>query len=76
MPTSDDDLKRLLEEIRDLQREQLAEYRRVTEHSLALQQDAVDRQAQFARVYRSVIIAGIILVIGIVLLIVYLLSLL
>ena len=39
-------VRRLLEEIRDVQREHLAEYRRVTKESLELQQRAVARQEQ------------------------------
>jgi hypothetical protein len=39
-----DEVRQLLREIRDAQREQLAEYRRVTEHSLELQKRAVARQ--------------------------------
>jgi len=39
----DDETRRLLREIRDAQREQLAEYRRATERSLELQQRAVAR---------------------------------
>ena len=66
----------LLREIRDLQREHLAEYRRVTQRSLELQQQAVERQANFGRLYRRVLLAGAALIAGIVLLIAYLLRLL
>lgn len=43
---------KLLTEIRDAQREHLAEYRRVAEESLALQKQAVARQEQIAKLYR------------------------
>ena len=56
--TESDRQTRLLEEIRDLQREQLAEYRRVTQQSLELQQRAVDRQQQLGRLYSRVVGLG------------------
>lgn len=52
-----DELK-LLTEIRDAQREHLAEYRKVTQESLALQKQAVARQEQIVRLYRRVVLAG------------------
>jgi hypothetical protein len=58
MTESDGQTPRLLEEIRDLQREQLAEYRRVTQQSLELQQRAVDRQQQLGRLYSRVVGVG------------------
>ncbi|PYS85817.1 MAG: hypothetical protein DMF62_17840 [Acidobacteria bacterium] len=39
-------VEKLLEEIRDAQRESLEEYKRVTSQSLELQQKAVNRQEQ------------------------------
>jgi len=48
----------LLREIRDTQREHLAEYRRVTERSLDLQQRAVARQEQMAYIYRRLLVVG------------------
>jgi len=53
-----DDIRQLLREIRDGQREQLAEYRRVTERSLELQQHAVGRQEQLGQIYRRLLVAG------------------
>jgi hypothetical protein len=41
-----DEISQLLRDIRNAQREQLAEYRRATERSLELQQRAVARQEQ------------------------------
>ena len=55
---------RLLEEIRDVQREHLAEYRRVTQQSLELQQRAVARQETIGRLYRRVVLVGGVLVAG------------
>jgi CHASE3 domain sensor protein len=53
-----DEIGRLLQEIRDTQREHLAEYRRVTERSLELQQRAVTRQEQFGNLYRRILAVG------------------
>jgi CHASE3 domain sensor protein len=53
-----DEIGRLLEEIRDTQREHLAEYRRVTERSLELHQRAVTRQEQFGHLYRRILVVG------------------
>lgn len=53
-----DDIKELLVEIRDVQREHLAEYRKVTQRSLELQQQAVTRQEQLGSLYRRVVVAG------------------
>ena len=51
-----DEIGRLLQEICDTQREHLAEYRRVTERSLELQQRAVTRQEQFGHLYRRILV--------------------
>ena len=57
---ADDDTRKLLEDMRDLQREHLAEYRRVTQLSLELQQHANARQEQFTAIYkRIVLVAGV-----------------
>ena len=55
---SDDLTRKLLEEIRDTQREHLAEYRSVTQRSLDLQKQAVVRQEQLGAMYRMVIVVG------------------
>ena len=73
MAESDDPTRRLLEEIRDLQREQLAEYRRVTQQSLELQKRAVERQQQLGQLYSRVVGLGAGLVILLIGLLVYLL---
>jgi CHASE3 domain sensor protein len=54
----DPEIRQLLTEIRDTQREHLAEYRRVTERSLELQQRAVARQEQMGHLYRRLLIVG------------------
>lgn len=66
-------IHRLLEEIRDAQREHLAEYRRVTRQSLELQERAVARQAQIAVIYKRVSVLGGLLVAGLMGLLLYLL---
>jgi hypothetical protein len=54
--TRDADLRQLLVEIRDLEREHLAEYRRVTGRSLELEERAVRRQEQLGRLYKAVLL--------------------
>src|SRR5689334_19436423 len=67
------DIRQLLREIRDTQREQLAEYRRATERSFELQQRAVGRQEQLGQFYRRLMLAGGALVALLLVLLVYLL---
>lgn len=55
---TDDGTRKLLEEIRDVQREHLAEYRSVTQRSLDLQKQAVVRQEQLGALYRRVIVVA------------------
>jgi len=55
---AEDETRRLLEEIRDVQRAHLAEYQRVTQQSLELQKQAVRRQEQMGGLYRMVLIVG------------------
>jgi ferric-dicitrate binding protein FerR (iron transport regulator) len=69
----DDEIRGLLQDIRDAQREHLAEYRRVAERSLELQQRAVARQEQIGRVYRRLVLAAGILVAPLLCLLVYIL---
>jgi len=69
-----DEIRDLLVEIRDAQREHLAEYRRVTEQSLELQRRAVMRQEQVSRLYRGVVLTGGVLIAGIFAIVIYLLS--
>ncbi len=67
-----DKLTELLVEIRDLQREALAEYKSVTNRSLELQQKAVNRQEDLGRLYRRVVFGGIPLIFALVFLLIYL----
>ena len=63
----------LLEEIRDVQKESLAEYRRVTQQSLELQRQATTRQQQMVQVYRRVLLVGILITVPLLVLLMYLL---
>ena len=65
---------KILEEIRDIQREHLNQYKEVTKRSLELQQQAVTRQEQLGKVYMRVVLAGAGLIVFIVVLIFYLLT--
>ena len=71
---ADDHTQKLLEEIRDVQREQLAEYRRVTQQSLDLQQRAVARQEQASLIYKRLVLFGGVLVAVLLSLLLYLLG--
>ena len=68
-----DEIRRLLQEIRDIDREHLEEYRRVTTKSLELQQRAVARQEQFGRISRLVFLIGGFFVAALLALLIYLL---
>jgi hypothetical protein len=69
----DERIHRLLEEMRDLQREHLAEYRRVTRESLDLQERALGRQQGLAHLYKRMLVVGGVLVGALMTLLVYLL---
>ena len=73
MTEPDDRTCKLLEEIRDVQREHLAEYRRVTGQSLAMQERAVARQFEVGQLYRRIVLLGGGLVLVLIVLLVYLL---
>jgi hypothetical protein len=68
------EIKELLAEIRDGQKEHLAEYKRVAERSLELQQQAVARQERIGKLYKRMVIFGSLLIVFIIVLIVYLLG--
>jgi hypothetical protein len=70
---ADDHTHKLLEEIRDAQREYLAEYRRVTQQSLELQQRAVARQEQVSLIYKRIVLLGGMLFAGLLSLVLFLL---
>lgn len=69
----DDEIKQLLREIRDGQREHLAEYRKVAERSLELQQRAVARQEQIGDLYKRLVVVGGVLVAALLALLIYIL---
>ncbi len=50
----DDQILKLLQEIRDTEREHLAEYKRVTQQLLEIQQRAAARQEHAARTYKRI----------------------
>jgi hypothetical protein len=66
----------LLREIRDIQKEHLAEYKAAAERSIELQQRAVGRAESIGKVYRIALAISAVLIIGIILLIIYLMTLL
>jgi len=67
-------VEKLLEEILDVQREQLEQYKNVTKRSLELQQTAVGRQEQIGKIYRIALIVSAVVVAGIFGLVFYLLQ--
>ena len=69
----DERTQQLLQEIRDALREQLAEYRRVAQQSLDLQQRAAARQEQATLLYKRIVAVGGVLVTVLFGLLVYLL---
>ncbi len=70
---ADERTHRLLEEIRDAQREHLAEYRRVTDQTLELQRRIVTRQEQVGHLYKRVVLVAGLLVAGLLGLLLYIL---
>ena len=69
----DERTQQLLQEIRDALREQLAEYRRVAQQSLDLQQRAAARHEQATLLYKRIVAVGGVLVTVLFGLLVYLL---
>ncbi len=70
---ANDRTHKLLEEIRDAQREHLAEYRSVTREAVELQRRTAARQDQLRLVYRRVLLVGGVLVTALLGLLLYLL---
>ena len=70
----ENEIRQLLTEIRDTQREHLGEYRRVTERLLELQQRAVARQERIGHLYRRILVVGGGLVAVLLMLLAYLLT--
>jgi hypothetical protein len=61
----DNETHAILREIRDLQQQHLAEYKRVAERSISLQEKAVARQEHFTVLYRRVLmVAGVVVTAG------------
>lgn len=58
------DVIQLLLEIRDIQREHLAEFRRVTQESLELSRRAVQRQEQMGCLYQRVLAVSAVLLVS------------
>ena len=54
----DEDIRRLVRDLLDAQREQLAESRRVSERSLELQKRAIVQQAELRHLYRRLVLVG------------------
>jgi type IV secretory pathway TrbD component len=69
-----EDTRRLLTEIRDLEREHLAEYRKVSEEALKIQRNALARQELIAGVYRRVVVIGGVMVLALTFFLIYLLA--
>jgi hypothetical protein len=74
MTVERDETLEILREMRDLQREHLAEYRRVAAASLDIQARSVEKQAQTALLYRRVVLVAGALGAPLVLLLVFLLA--
>lgn len=64
-------IERLLEEIRDVQQEHLAEYRTVTRRSLEIQEAAANRADQISRLYERALLVGGVVVAVFILLVLY-----
>jgi len=69
-----EDTRKILTEIRDLQREHLAEYMKVSGEALQIQRNALARQELIAGVYRRVVVIGGVMVLALTIFLVYLLA--
>ena len=69
-----EDTRKILSEIRDLERQHLEEYRRISDEFLQLQRDAVARQALIGGVYKRLVVFGGIMVVVLLVLLVFLLA--
>jgi hypothetical protein len=69
----DERLQKVLEEIRDIEREHLSEYRRVTKESLEMQRQAGQRQQSLGRIYTRMAGVGAGLIVVLMALLLYLL---
>ena len=69
-----EDTRKILSDIRDLERQHLEEYRRISQEVLNLQRNAVERPALSGGVYRRVVVFGGIMVVALLVLLVFLLA--
>jgi hypothetical protein len=69
-----EDTRKILSDIRDLERQHLEEYRRISQEVLNLQRSAVERQALIGGVYKRVVAFGGIMVVALLALLVFLLA--
>ena len=58
-------------QIRDTQREHLAEYRKAAERSVALQEEALERQRNVVALYKRWMVAGALVIVPLVGLVLY-----
>jgi hypothetical protein len=71
---STEEVRKLLTEIRDAQRDHLAEYKRVTQQSLEVQRRSFEYQVRIGRFYRFVVMAAGVVVAAVLAYLVYLFS--
>ena len=64
--TQNDRTEQLLEQILEVQRAQMEEYKRVTSQSLELQRRSVDAQSRYLRVLRPTIFVGAVVAAGLI----------
>jgi len=64
--TQNDRTEQLLEQILEVQRAQLEEYKRVTSQSLELQRRAVDAQTRYLRMLRPLLVVGGVVMAGLI----------
>ena len=70
---ANDRIEALLQDLLDSQREHLAEYRKVTQQSLEMQQRSIARQEAFAALYRRMVVIGGTVAMALLVLLIYLL---
>ena len=71
---ADDDIRRLLEEIRDAQRAQTEEYRRAAAHAAELEAEARGRQQRATRIARRLALVTGVTILALLSLLVFLLA--
>jgi|tagenome__1003787_1003787.scaffolds.fasta_scaffold18997938_1 hypothetical protein len=68
------DIIDLLREIRDINREHLADYRAAAKRSIELQQQAVGRAESVSKLYRIALAVSAVLISAIIILVIYLMT--